>query len=95
MKKLKIVICVVLAGIAACAAYFVWVAEPKTPEPVNYTIYVYKNGEAEIAVDNINHIIQIDRTLVLGDTTLKAGTIILPGNGSEIYYNYERHDTVP
>ena len=30
----------------------------------------------------------------LAGKTLRAGTIIIPGSGDEIYYNYPRKDTV-
>lgn len=94
MKKYIIAICVVLAGIIACTTYFVLSAMPKNPEPVDYTIYVYPDGAAQIELDSINRVIQTHEDYTLNDMELKAGTIILPGNGNEIYYEYPRHDHV-
>ena len=94
MKKYMIAICVVLAGIIACTTYFVLSAVPKNPKPVDYTIYVYTDGSAQIKLDSINQVIQTHDDMTAGDMELKAGTIILPGNGNEIYYEYPRHDHV-
>lgn len=94
MKKYIIAICAVLAGIAICTAYFISGARPKEPKPVDYTVYVYPDGHAQINVDSINKIIQTHEDIMAGNMELKAGTIILPGNGNEIYYDYPRKDTV-
>ena len=94
MKKYMIAICVVLAGIIACTTYFVLSAVPKNPKPVDYTIYVYTDGSAQIKLDSINRVIQTHEDYTVGDMELKAGTIILPGNGNEVYYEYPRHDKV-
>lgn len=94
MKKYIIAICAVLAGIIACTTYFVLSAVPKNPKPVDYTIYVYPDGAAQIKLDSINQVIQTHEDQQLGDMVLKAGTIILPGNGNEIYYEYPRRDQV-
>lgn len=94
MRKLIIAICAALAGIAICTAFFIVTAKPKTPQPVEYTIYVYPDGGAEIEVDNIGKIIQTNEEMQTGDIVLKAGTIILPGNGNKIHYEYPRKDAV-
>ena len=94
MKKYIIAICVALAGIIACATYFVLSAVPKNPEPAAYEIYVYTDGSAQIKLDSINQVIQTHEDIVLDDLELKAGTVILPGNGNEIYYEYPRRDHV-
>ena len=94
VKKYVIAICVVLAGIIACTTYFVLSAVPKNPEPAAYEIYVYTDGSAQIKLDSINQVIQTYEDITVGDMELKAGTIILPGNGNEIYYEYPRHDHV-
>lgn len=94
MKKYIIAICVVLAGIIACTTYFVLSAMPKNPEPAAYEIYVYTDGSAQIKLDSINQVIQTHEDITAGDMNLKAGTIILPGNGNETYYEYPRHDHV-
>lgn len=94
MRKYIISIFVVLAGIIACTTYFILSATPKNPKPVDYTIYVYPSGAAQIKLDSINQVIQTHEDYTVGDMNLKAGTIILPGNGNEIYYEYPRHDHV-
>ena len=94
MKKYIIAICAALAGIAICTAFFIATAKPKTPQPVEYTIYVYPDGGAEIEVDNIGKIIQTHEEIQAGDIVLKAGTIILPGNGNKVSYEYPRKDAV-
>lgn len=91
---LKIKIGVVIVLILICAAILVHGAIPKEQKPVNYAIYIYQNGAAEIEVDNIARVIQTESKLTLGDMVLLPGTVILPGNGNPIYYNYERHDNV-
>lgn len=94
MKKYIIAICVVLAGVIACTAFFVKSAKPANPPPAAYTIYVYTDGTAEIEVDSINNIIQTHEDMIFDDMVLKAGTVILPGNGNEIYYEYPRKNKV-
>ena len=94
MKRLIYMIAAVLAAIAICATYLVTSAVPKQQPPVDYTIYIFKNGSAEISVDNIARVIQTDEDIEADGMILKAGTVILPGNGNPIYYNYERHDNV-
>lgn len=94
MKKLTIAICVVLVCIACCTAYLIRSAWPENPESAEYTIYVYDTGEAQIKLDSVNQIIQTHKDTVLDGMTLKAGTIILPGNGAEVYYEYPRKDHV-
>lgn len=94
MKKYIIAICVVLAGIIACTTYFILSAVPKNPEPAAYEIYVYTDGSAQIKLDSVNQIIQTHKDMELDGMTLKAGTIILPGNGNEIYYEYPRRDHI-
>ena len=94
MKKYIIAVCVVLAGIIACTTYFILSAVPKNPEPAAYEIYVYTYVSAQIKLDSINQVIQTHEDYTVGDMELKAGTIILPGNGNEIHYEDPRHDHV-
>lgn len=94
MKKYIIAICAALAGIAICTAFFIATAKPITPKPVEYTIYAYPDGAAEIEVDNIGKIIQTHKEIQVGDMVLKAGTIILPGNGNKITYEYPRKEKI-
>lgn len=94
MKKLIIAIIAVSVAIVICTVILISGARPKNPEPAAYTIYVYPTGNAQIEVDSINQVIQTHEDLQLGDMVLKAGTIILPGNGNETYYEYPRRDHV-
>lgn len=94
MKKYIIAICAALAGIAICTAFFITTAKPITPQPVEYTIYVYPDGAAEIKVDNIGDIIQTHDEISFDNMILKAGTIILPGNGNKITYEYPRKEKI-
>lgn len=93
MKKLVISICVVAAlTIAAGACLFM--TTPKEYEQASNVIFVNDDGSAQIKVDSINKIIQTHEDVDLDGKILKAGTIIIPGSGEEIYYNYPRKDSV-
>lgn len=94
MKKYIIAICAALAGIAICTAFFIATAKPKTPQPVEYTIYAYPDGAAEIEVNNVGNIIQTHEDIQVGNMVLKTGTIILPGNGNKITYEYPRKEKI-
>lgn len=94
MKKYIIAICAVAILIIICTAFLISGARPKTPKPVDYTIYAYPDGVAEIKVDSISRIIQTHEQIQAGDMVLKAGTIILPGNGNKVNYEYPRKDLV-
>ncbi len=94
MKKYIIAICAALAGIAICTAFFICCAIPKNLEPSDYTIYVYSDGAAEIKVNDIGSIIQIQEEIQVGNLILKPGTVILPGDGKAKDYEYPRRDTV-
>ena len=93
MKKLIISLCVVAAlTIAAGACLFM--TTPREYEAASNVIFVNGDGSAQIKVDSINKIIQTHEDTELDGRVLKAGTIIIPGSGEEIYYNYPRRDTV-
>ena len=92
-KRLVIAICVVAAMIVAAAAYL-FATTPREYEAVSNIVYVNDDGSAQIKVDSINKIIQTHEDVELDGKTLRAGTIIIPGDGDEIYYNYPRRDTV-
>ena len=93
MKKLVISICVVAALVIAAAAYL-FATTPREYEAASNIVYVNDDGSAQIKVDSINKIIQTHDDTELDGRVLRAGTIIVPGNGDEIYYNYPRRDTV-
>lgn len=92
-KRLVIAICVVAALTIAAAAYL-FATTPREYEAVSNIVYVNDDGTAQIKVDNINKIIMTYEDVELAGKTLRAGTIIIPGDGDEIYYNYPRRDTV-
>lgn len=94
MKKYIIAIIAVSVAIVICAVILISDTRPKNPPPAAYTVYVYTDGSAQIELDSVNEIIQTHKDIVLDDMELKAGTIILPGNGNEIYYEYPRRDHI-
>ena len=93
MKRLKIAVCVVAALTIAAAAYL-FATTPREYEAASNIVYVNDDGSAQIKVDSNNKIIQTHDDTELDGRVLRAGTIIVPGNGDEIYYNYPRRDTV-
>ena len=93
MKKLVISICVAAALVIAAAAYL-FATTPREYEAASNVIFVNNDGSAQIKIDSINKIIQTHEDTELAGKTLRAGTIIIPGNGAEIYYNYPRRDAV-
>ena len=93
-KRLVIAICVVAAMTIAAAAYLFATTPPHEYEAASNIIFVNDDGSAQIKVDSINKIIQTHEDVELDGKTLRAGTIIVPGSGDEIYYNYPRRDTV-
>lgn len=94
MKKYTIAIIAVSVAIVICTVILISGVRPKNPPPAAYEIYVYPDGSAQIELDSVNQIIQTHEDLELGDMMLKAGTIILPGNGNEIYYEYPQKDHI-
>lgn len=93
-KKLVIAICVVLALVVAVAAVLFMTTPPREYEAASNVVFVNNDGTAQIKVDSINKIIQTHEDTELDGRVLRAGTIIVPGNGDEIYYNYPRKDAV-
>lgn len=93
MKKLVISICVVAALTIAAAAYL-FMTTPKPAKSVGYTIYVNDDGSATIKIDSINNIVQLHEDIEIEGKIFKAGTVMLPGDGNEIYYEYTRKDKV-
>ncbi len=76
------------------AAAYLFATTPPEYEAVSNVIFVNDDGSAQIKVDSINKIIQTHEDVELAGRVLLAGTIIIPGSGSEIYYNYPRKDAV-
>nr|DAZ84861.1 MAG TPA: hypothetical protein [Caudoviricetes sp.] len=92
-KRLVIAICVVAMLVIAAAA-FLFMTTPKPAVAVGYTIYVNDDGSATISINSINNVVQLHKDVEVAGKIFKAGTVILPGNGDEIYYEYTRKDTV-
>jgi uncharacterized protein involved in exopolysaccharide biosynthesis len=93
MKKLVISICVV-ATLTIAAAAFLFMTTPKPAAAVGYTIYVNDDGSATININSINNVVQLHEDVEIEGKIFKAGTVILPGDGNEIYYEYTRKDKV-
>lgn len=93
MKKLIISTCVVATLVIAAAA-FLFMTTPKPAAAVGYTIYVNDDGSATISVNSINNVVQLHKDVEIEGKIFKAGTVILPGDGNEIYYEYTRKDKV-
>ena len=93
MKKLIISTCVVATLVIAAAA-FMFMTTPKPVAAVGYTIYVNDDGSATININSINNIIQLHEDIEIEGKIFKAGTVILPGDGNKIYYEYTRKDKV-
>ncbi len=93
MKKLVVSVCVVAALVIAAAAYL-FATTPKPATATEYTIYVNDDGSATIKIDSINNVVQLHKDVEVAGKIFKAGTVILPGDGNEIYYEYTRKDKV-
>ena len=93
MKKLIISVCVV-AALTIVAAAFLFMTTPKPAAAVGYTIYVNDDGSATIKIDSINNIVQLHKDVGIAGKVFEAGTVILPGDGNEVYYEYTRKDRV-
>lgn len=93
MKKLIISTCVVATLVIAAAA-FMFMTTPKPAAAAGYTIYVNDDGSATININSINNIIQLHKDIEIKGKIFKAGTVILPGDGNKIYYEYTRKDKV-
>lgn len=92
-KRLVIAICVVAMLVIAAAA-FLFMTTPKPAAAVGYTIYVNDDGSATISINSINNVVQLHEDIEIEGKIFKAGTVILPGDGNEIYYEYTRKDKV-
>lgn len=94
MRKLIISIITVAIAIAVCTVILFSGARPKDLPAAAYDIYVYPDGSAQIKLESINQVVQTHEDVTVDGMELKAGTVILPGNGDPIYYEYPRHDKV-
>lgn len=93
MRRLKIAVCITGALVIALAVILFATTPDEYPEASNI-VYVNDDGSAQIKVDSINKIIQTHEDVEIDGRVLRAGTIIVPGSGDEIYYNYPRKDAV-
>ena len=88
--KYLILLFVLLFSILAIGFFFYKTAVPKTAEATGYQIYVFPDGTGRVTFDNINHVQQLHKDVEIDGVIYKAGTLILPGNGDEAYYDYVR-----
>lgn len=89
MTAIMVVLCVI-CGICLFSVYSAHQIEGTT----NYQIYVYPDGSATINVNNIGYVRQLQEDTPFGRFHyLKAGTLIIPSDGTEIQYEYPRRDT--
>lgn len=93
MRRLKIAVCITGALVIALAVVL-FATTPKPAKPVGYTIYVNDDGSAQIEIDSINGVMQLHEDVEVAGTIFKAGTVVLPGDGNEVYYEYTRKDKV-
>lgn len=86
---LKIII-VLLFLIVAIGFFFYKTAVPKVAESTGYQVYIFPDGTGRVTFDNINYVQQLHKDVTIDGVIYKAGTLILPGNGDEAYYDYVR-----
>lgn len=86
---LKIII-VLLFLIVAIGFFFYKTAVPKVANSTGYQVYIFPDGTGRVTFDNINHVQQLHKDVKIDGVIYKAGTLILPGNGDEAYYDYVR-----
>lgn len=86
---LKIII-VLLFLIVAIGFFFYKTAVPKVANSMGYQVYIFPDGTGRVTFDNINYVQQLHKNVTIDGVTYKAGTLILPGNGDEAYYDYVR-----
>lgn len=86
---LKIII-VLLFLIVAIGFFFYKTAVPKVANSTGYQVYIFPDGTGRVTFDNINYVQQLHKDVTIDGVNYKAGTLILPGNGDEAYYDYVR-----
>lgn len=93
MRKL-VILTITAAVLVVAAAVILFATTTPEAEPAGNIVYIYDDGSAQVHVDYANKIQQTHEDLTIDGTTYLAGTLIIPGNGSEIYYNYPQRDSV-
>lgn len=95
MKLTRIVsIVLILCIVGLIGIYETYKTRP-IQDTVNYKIYIYPDGSATINIDNIGYVRQLQ-----SDTPfdryyyLRAGTLIIPSDGTEIKYEYSQRETI-
>lgn len=86
---LKIII-VLLFLIVAIGFFFYKTAVPKVANSTGYQVYIFPDGTGRVTFNNINRVQQLHKDVKIDGVIYKAGTLILPGNGDEAYYDYVR-----
>lgn len=92
---IRAIIVLALAVIAGLIALFMTYTDKPVNDTVNYSIHIYTDGTATISVDNIGNVIQLEEDTQYGaGYYLRAGTLIIPGDGSQIEFEYPRRDSL-
>lgn len=92
MKKLIIADSILFVLVVVGAICLFSGVRTGTAPPASNTVYVYHDGSAQININNINNVIQTQEDKKIDDMTLKRGTLIIPGDGNRVYYNYPIHN---
>ena len=83
---------VLIGGILLLMAYR---EDRPIEDTANYTIHIHTDGTATISVNDIGYIQQLDKDTPYGaGYYLRPGTLIIPGDGSQIEYEYPRRDRI-
>lgn len=95
-KRLKLAVAAMAAAVILGFLGLLYVYDDKPiKDTVNYTIHVYDNGTATIGVDSIGHVQQLQEPTKFGaGYYLQPGTLIIPGDGDEVIYEYTRRDYI-
>lgn len=96
MAKKKLILAVMILLVMAIAGFLLLLrAYEDSPieDTANYKISVYHDGSATISVSNINCVQQTDEEMPWGTGQyLMPGTLLIPGDGSKVYYDYPQHE---
>ena len=88
--KNLILLFVLLFSIIAIGFFFYKTAVPKVANSTGYQVYIFPDRTGRVTFDNINYVQQLHKDVKIDGVIYKAGTLILPGNGDEAYYDYVR-----
>lgn len=95
MSKYMIRIIVVLILIVIVTTILILSALPKEATPTeSCKVYVYDTGEVFIKLKKVSDVKQTTEDMEIDGVLYKSGTLVIPGDGSEVYYEYPRRDKV-